>query len=333
MSERPLLSVVVPVMNEADCLGRLYAELVSVCAPLPYRLELVFVDDGSTDRTLEVLAGLRRADGRVCYLSLSRNFGHQAALTAGLEHASGDVVVMMDGDLQHPPAVIPELLAKHAEGYDVVNTLRRETEGIGPVKRLLSAGFYRVFNWLSSLRIAPGGADFRLMSRRAVDALNSLPEAHRFLRGLVPWIGFRQAAVEFDAPRRFAGRSKYDFWRSMRLALEGITAHSLYPLRRAALFGCVVALASALFGAYAIARHVLVGDTVPGWTSLLVCTLFFGGCQLLVAGLLGEYVGRTLEQVKGRPRYVLRESAGFPPPPALSWGRGPRGPFPEARVG
>jgi len=307
----PLISVVIPVLNEADCLSKLYEELRLVCDPLPYDFEFLFVDDGSTDQTGEMLAGLRQGDERICYLLLSRNFGHQAALSAGLNHADGDAVIMMDGDLQHPPQLIPLLLECWRNGYDVVNTLRIETEGIHPFKRLCSSLFYRVFNWAANISLKPGSADFRLLARPVVNVLNELPERHRFLRGLIPWMGFRQTVVEFTAPCRWAGQSKYNFLRSLRFALDGITAFSFYPLRRLTILGWLITLASLLYGVYALTAHLLGRGTVPGWTSLLLCILFFGGCQLLVAGVLGEYIGRILEQVKGRPLYISRESAGI----------------------
>ncbi len=315
-----LVSVVIPMLNEAECLPKLFEELRRHCDGLAYRFEFLFVDDGSTDATPAVLAGLHQRDARVRYLRLSRNFGHQAALSAGLAHAAGDAVVMMDGDLQHPPALIPALLEKFEAGYEVVNTVRRETAEAGPLKRFCSRLFYRVFNWAASVRIEPGGADFRLLARPAVDALNELPEVHRFLRGLVPWLGFRQTAVEFDAPRRFAGRPKYTFGKSLRFALEGITAFSYYPLRRAAVFGWVMAVAGFGYGLAAVAAYFLTRATVPGWTSLLACMVFLGGCQLLVTGVLGEYLGRVLEQVKGRPLYIIREAVGLAVVPARRLG-------------
>lgn len=311
--EHPLVSVVIPMLNEAECLPRLHAELRAACDSLPYRFEFLFVDDGSTDASPDVLADLRRQDERVRYLRLSRNFGHQAALSAGLAHAGGDAVIMMDGDLQHPPALIPALLQKYEEGYDVVNTSRQDTANIHPVKRRLSSAFYRVFNWFSSLRIEPGSADFRLLGRPAVDALNDLPEVHRFLRGLVPWLGFRQTTIPFRAPERWAGRSKYNLWRSLRLALEGITSFSFYPLRRLAVLGWVIMLLSLLYGMYSLGAHLITDSTVPGWTSLMVCVLFLGGWQLLSLGVMSEYVGRVLEQVKGRPLYLVREAVGLAP--------------------
>jgi dolichol-phosphate mannosyltransferase len=306
------------MLNEADCIPKLYAELNRVCHVLPYRFEFLFVDDGSTDATPAALAALRQRDPRVLYLLLSRNFGHQAALSAGLAYAGGDVVIMMDGDLQHPPAVIPELLAKFEEGYDVVNTVRRATARVGLAKRLTSALFYRLFNWAASVRIQPGGADFRLLSRPVADALNDLPEVHRFLRGLVPWLGFRQTTVEFSAPDRWAGRSKYTFRRSLKLALEGITAFSYYPLRKLAVFGALVTGLSFAYGLYALGIHLFTNTAVPGWTSLLLSVLLLSGCQLLAMAVLGEYLGRVVEQVKNRPMYLVRESAGLP---ACSRGR------------
>jgi dolichol-phosphate mannosyltransferase len=308
--EPPLVSVVIPELNEEECLPKLHAELCRACDPLPYRFEFVFVDDGSTDRSLEVLAELRRTDPRVRYVALSRNFGHQAALSAGLAHAAGDAVITMDGDLQHPPSLIPQLLARWREGFEIVNTIRLQTEGINPLKRLFSACFYRTFNWITNVRIEPGGADFRLMSRQVVNEINALPERHRFLRGIVPWIGFHQAKVFFEAPKRFAGRPKLSFLRSLRFALDGMTAFSFFPLRLMSIAGWTLTFFSLLYAVYAVLVHFLLGTTQPGWTSIIVCIVFFSGFQLAMMGMLGEYIGRISEQVKGRPLYVVRQSAG-----------------------
>jgi dolichol-phosphate mannosyltransferase len=301
------------VLNESLCLPKLHEELRRTCDPLPYRFEWVFVDDGSSDPTPEVLADLRRRDERVRYVLLSRNFGHQAALSAGLAYAAGDAVVMMDGDLQHPPALISTLLERWQAGHEVVNTIRRDTQDAGPLKRFLSWGFYRVFNWFAHTQLRPGSADFRLMAREVVNVLNELPERQRFWRGLVPWLGFRQDWVEFTAPPRFAGRAKFTFYRSLRFALDGITSFSFYPLRRLVFLGWVIVLASLVYMLWALYAHLVLHHTVEGWTSLILCVLFFGGCQIMTLGVIGEYVGRVLEQVKGRPMYIVRRAVGAAP--------------------
>jgi dolichol-phosphate mannosyltransferase len=297
-------------MNEAACLPRLHEALRDVCDALPYEFEFLFVDDGSTDATVDVLGTLREKDVRVRYLVLSRNFGHQAALSAGLTHASGHAVIMMDGDLQHPPQLIPELIGKWEQGFDIVNTARIDSDSAPLLKRAWSWAFYRVFNGLTEIRIEPGGADFRLMGRVAVAALNAFPERHRFFRGLVPWLGFKQTVVPFKAPRRFAGHPKYTFIKNLRFALEGLTAFNFYPLRLVTAFGLTVAGSSAAYGLYALAANLAGGRTVPGWTSLILCVLFFGGSQLMMIGVLGEYLGRTFEQVTGRPLFILRAAVG-----------------------
>ncbi len=322
--EMPLVSVVIPELNEEECLPRLHAELCRACDPLPYRFEFLFVDDGSTDRSVEVLEELRRADPRVRYVALSRNFGHQAALSAGLAHAAGDAVITMDGDLQHPPNLIPQLLARWREGFEIVNTVRLETEGISPLKRLFSACFYRTFNWITSVRIEPGGADFRLMSRQVVNEIIALPERHRFLRGIVPWIGFHQAKISFQAPKRYGGRPKLSFFRNLRFALDGLTAFSFFPLRLMSIAGWSLTFLSMLYGIYAVLVHFLLGTTEPGWTSIIVCVVFFSGFQLAMMGMMGEYIGRISEQVKGRPLYVVRRAVGLEgaakhPPAQHAW--------------
>jgi dolichol-phosphate mannosyltransferase len=310
MAERPRVSVVIPAYNEAPCLCRLYDALKAVCDALPYAFEFLFVDDGSTDGTEEVLARLRREDERVRYLVMSRNFGHQGALSAGLAHACGDAVIMMDGDLQHPPALIPRLLECWQSGHDVVNTVRLDTQGSSRSKKVCSRLFYAAFRALTGSPLAPGSADFRLMARRPVDALNALPERHRFVRGLVPWLGFRQTSVEFQAPARFAGQPKYTFARSLRLALEGITSFNLYPLRLVTILGFVVMAGSLAYGASAWWCQTMGWWSVPGWVWIAFGLSLSGGCQLAALGIISEYVGRTLDQVKGRPLYIVRTACG-----------------------
>jgi polyisoprenyl-phosphate glycosyltransferase len=312
MATKPTVSIVIPAFNEAPCLAKLHQELRAVCDGLPYQFELIFVNDGSSDATMDVLAGLRAGDDRVRYLALSRNFGHQGALSAGLAFAGGDAVIMMDADLQHPPGLIPILLARWQDGYDVVNTVRLETEDSEISKTLSSRAFYWLFRALTGLAMEPGSADFRLMAREPINALNSLPERHRFIRGLVPWLGFRQTSVSFSAPARFAGSPKYTFRRSLRLALDGITAFNLYPLRLLALLGLALMGVSSAFGLMALCRQLLGGPSIGGWTTLLISVHFLGGCQLASLGIISEYVGRALDQVTGRPLYILSATAGFP---------------------
>jgi dolichol-phosphate mannosyltransferase len=303
----PLISVVIPVLNEAECLQPLFAELTRICDALAdYRFEFLFVEGGSTDATPEVLAALRQRDERVCLVIQSRNFGFQEAISAGLLYASGEAVITMDADLQHPPAHIPQMLELWRAGYEVVNTVREETVDLPLVRRWCSALFYKGFNWFSGMQISPGSADFRLLARPVVDALNQMSERHLFFRGLIPWLGFRQTQIPFTAPRRHAGRGKFSFIRNLRFALDGITAFSFYPLRKVALFGWLVMLGSMFYGGYALIYHMAHRSSVPGWTSLLLTVLFLGGCQLLIMGVLGEYLGRVMEEVKGRPRYVVR---------------------------
>jgi dolichol-phosphate mannosyltransferase len=311
MADRPRVSIVIPAYNEALCLGKLHEELRVVCDSLKYDFEFVFVDDGSTDETETVLGELRRRDQRVRFLSMSRNFGHQGALSAGLAFACGDAVIMMDGDLQHPPNLIPRLLESWAAGHDVVNTVRLDTEDSSLRKKMFSRAFYWFFKAATGLPIEPGSSDFRLMARGPVDALNSLPERHRFIRGLVPWLGFRQTSITFRAPARWAGRPKYTFRRSLRLALEGVTAFNLYPLRLVTLFGLFVMAVSFTLGMTALCGQLVAGRPVNGWTSLIICVLFFSGCQLTTIGILSEYLGHALDQVKGRPLFIVRSASGF----------------------
>jgi dolichol-phosphate mannosyltransferase len=311
VAEKPPVSIVIPVYNEAACLAKLHRELTAICDALPYHFEFIFVNDGSTDDSEETLAGLRMDDERVRYLTLSRNFGHQGAISAGLAFAAGDAAIMMDGDLQHPPEVIPRLLECWRGGYEVVNTVRVGTEDGSLGKKLSSRAFYTVFRSLTGFPIEPGSADFRLLARAPLEALNALPERSRFIRGLVPWLGFRQTSVPFHAPARWAGRPKYTFKRSARLALEGVTAFNLYPLRLVAVFGVLVTAASVAFGACALALPCFGGPPVTGSVWLAFSMHFFGGCQLATLGIIGEYLGRTLDQVKGRPLYILRSACGF----------------------
>ncbi len=305
------LSIVVPALNEEENLPVLYEALRTVLQDLfpPEDVEFIFVDDGSTDHTFGLIRSLSEKDRRVRGVSLSRNFGHQMALYAGMEHARGEVVITMDGDLQHPPELIPALWEKHLEGYDVVNTVRTASPGSSCFKRTSSRWFYRLINSLSEVPIEPASSDFRLMSRKATDAFLRMPEPDRFTRGLVRWMGFSQASIPYEAPARHKGRSKYSTARMIRLGLDGLTAFSGKPLRLVFLLGLLVFLLGLAYAMYAIVQHIS-GQTVPGWTSILVSVLILGGVQLLSIGLLSEYVLRIFNASKNRPKYFIRELSG-----------------------
>jgi dolichol-phosphate mannosyltransferase len=301
------LSVICPAYEEEAVLPRFHAELAAVLNALPaeYDAEVIYVDDGSEDGTLAALRQLAASDRRVHYLSLSRNFGHQAAITAGLEHAEGDAVITLDSDLQHPPALIPTLLAKWREGHDIVMTLREEDPDLGPVKRVTSRAFFELMRRLSETEMRIAASDYRLMSRRAVEGLLRFPETHRFLRGMVHWLGYPTATVRFQVASRGAGRSKFTFRRLFSFAIDALLSFSKLPLRLSFVLGMVYLLAGAAFGVYAAVAALLGGGS--GWQAVLSALLVTGGCVLASLGLVGEYVGRVYEQVKGRPLYLLKE--------------------------
>jgi glycosyltransferase involved in cell wall biosynthesis len=304
----PLVSVVVPCHNEAANLGPLHARLAAVLdgAGLPW--ELVCVNDGSEDGTLPVLLRLQAADARVRVHDLSRNFGKEAALTAGLDQARGAVMIPLDADLQDPPELIPALIAKWREGYDVVNAVRAAREGEGWLKRGSAHLFYRVINRLSAIEIPRDTGDFRLLSRAAVEALRQMPERRRFLKGMFVWVGFPTASVPYRRAGRHAGRSSWTYWRLWNFALEGITSFSQAPLRLASYLGLGVALISLLYALFLILRTIVWGNPVSGYPSLMVAILFVGGVQLIALGVIGEYIGRIYEETKQRPVYVIRRS-------------------------
>lgn len=314
------LSAVVPVYNEEGSLGELHRRVTAVLESLELPYELILVDDGSRDRTPGIIAELCADDPRVRAVHFSRNFGHQAALAAGLQHASGRGVVVLDADLQDPPELIPELVARWREGFQVVYAQRRKREMEGLVKRGAAFLFYRTLKRITRFEIPADTGDFCLMDRTVVDLLNSMPERNRYVRGLRAWVGFRQTAVPFDRPPRFAGEPKYTFAGSFGLAVNGILALSKFPLRVATYFGLLVSLASFLLGIWYIAQR-LIGhaDQVRGWASTVVIVLFLGGVQLLTIGIIGEYLSRIYDEVKQRPLFVVRERLGFEVPPDYQW--------------
>jgi polyisoprenyl-phosphate glycosyltransferase len=301
------VSIVVPAYNEDGVILEFNRRLSVVRQELYVPSEVIFVNDGSSDNTLALLRALKAADPTIGIVDLSRNFGKEIALTAGLDHASGDVVVVMDADLQHPPELIPEFIARwRQDDTDVVYGQRASRVGESNVKRLASGAFYHLISSLSGQLIPVDAGDFRILSRRAVDALAGIRERHRFMKGLFAWIGYRQIPILYEPDLRFAGVTKWNYWRLWNFSIEGITSFSIGPLKVATYVGTVVAVLSILYGFYMAIRTVVFGNPVPGFPSLLVAILFLGGLQLIFLGIIGEYLGRTFNEVKQRPLYLVR---------------------------
>ena len=302
-----VLCIVAPFYNEEAMVDLFYETLrdeLLLLEDIDYRL--VLVDDGSSDDTLARLNAIADHDEAVQVISLSRNFGHQIALTAGLDHAQGDAVLTMDSDLQHPPSLIAPMVALWRQGHDVVSAVRRQTEQAGWFKRHSADAFYWLVNRLSDTPIERGACDFCLLSEPAHQALRSLPERHRFLRGMVAWIGFRRVFIPFSAPARVAGESKYTLPKMMRLAMDAVFSFSATPIRMASRVGTLVMLAAVAYLCYVLGRFWVLGDLIPGWSSLICTVLILGGLQLLFIGIVGEYVSRVFEEAKQRPLYLLK---------------------------
>lgn len=306
------VSVVVPFLNEAENLPTLKERMERVFEGRGERWQLVLVDDGSTDGGTEWARRAAAEDGEhVRLVRLSRNFGHQIAITAGLDLADGDAVAIMDADLQDPPEVVGEMLRKWRDGADVVYAVRRKREGETWAKRALAAGFYRMFRRMAKLKMPLDAGDFRLLDRRVVEAVRQMREMHRFMRGMTSWVGFRQEAVEYDRAARAAGTTKYPVWKSAKLALDAITSFSGAPLRWIAGMGVATCLAALVWGAYIAASKVMGwGESEKGWSSLMVTLVFFSGVQLLGLGMVGQYVSRIFEEGKKRPLYWVAEDSG-----------------------
>jgi glycosyltransferase involved in cell wall biosynthesis len=311
MNPRDTLSILVPVYNEAAVLELFYTRLTAVLDPLDFDYELVFVDDGSSDGTALLLEDLARRDARVKVLLFSRNFGKEAAMSAAIEHASGQAAIPIDADLQDPPELIPALVARWREGYDVVLARRTSRAQDAAMKRGTALAFYRLFNLVSDIRIPDNVGDFRLMDRKVLDVLKLMPEKDRFMKGLYSWPGFRQSYVEFERPERAGGTTKFNYWRLWNFALSGITSFSTLPIRFSVYLGLFIASCSFLFGFYIIVKTLIQGADTPGYASLMVVVLFLGGVQLFFLGLLGEYIGRIYREVKNRPLYVVARRIGF----------------------
>ncbi|PTQ79153.1 glycosyltransferase involved in cell wall biosynthesis [Nitrosospira multiformis] len=301
----PLLSVVVPAFNEEEVLPAFHSRLSSILSLLDMEGEIIYVNDGSTDRTIEIIQELKRKDSRVSIVDLSRNFGKEIALTAGLDHARGDAIVVIDADLQDPPELIQELIKQWRQGYDVVYATRTRRDGESAIKKATAYGFYRLIQKISRVKIPEDTGDFRLLSRRAVDGLVQLREQHRFMKGLYAWVGFPQKAVFYRRDSRYAGQTKFNYWRLWNFALEGITSFTIAPLKMATYVGLFTAFGAFLYGSGLIIGTLLYGNPIAGYPSIMVTMLFLGGIQLITLGIIGEYLGRMFDEAKGRPLYLL----------------------------
>ncbi len=307
--QTPTLSVVIPIFNEEETLSRLYDRLSSALVATGETFEVLFVNDGSRDRSESMLREFHARDPRFKSIHFSRNFGHQTAITCGIDHARGKAVVVMDGDLQDPPEVLPDLLARWRDGYEVVYAVRQKRKE-GVVKRAAYKAFYWLLRKVSYLDIPLDSGDFSLIDRRVVDILASMPERNRFVRGLRTWAGFRQIGYEYAREARFAGESKYNLAKLMKLAFDGLVSYSYVPLRLVSNVGLLVSLTALVYMGYLLVARMFGGTPIEGWTSTVVILLFLGGVQLLSLGVIGEYVGRIFEEVKHRPHYVVRERIG-----------------------
>jgi dolichol-phosphate mannosyltransferase len=303
-----LVSIVIPVFNESGNLMPMLNKLQDIFSDCyRYRYEVIFVDDDSTDDTMEQLRSMSVQEKRVFYISFSRNFGHQNALKAGLDRATGDCVITLDGDLQHPPSLIPEMLAIWEQGFDIVYTRRRADKRISPLKRVTSAWYGRILKYLSGMPIEQGVADFKLLDRKVINALTDFHETDIFLRGVIYWIGFRKTAIDYSPEPRFSGQTKYSTGKMLQLAIQGITSFSIKPLYVSVFLGALFIIVSLLYAVYAI-WHALSGQVVAGWASTIISIVFMGGINLFMLGITGIYISKIFIQTKYRPAYIIRET-------------------------
>lgn len=305
------LSLIIPCYNEEDNLNYLFVRLESVLIPLNISYEIVCINDGSKDNTLAKLIEFHQQNPLIKVINLSRNFGKEAAMTAGLDFATGKAIIPIDADLQDPPELITELLAKWREGYDVVYAVRRSREGETWLKKFTAKSFYRIIGKISSITIPANTGDYRLLDRQVVEALKKMPERNRFMKGLFSWVGFKQTAVYFNREPRKGGKTSFNYWKLWNFALDGITSFSSIPLKVWGYFGLFISTLSLIYGSFLVIKTIIVGRDVHGYASTIVVILFLGGIQLITLGVIGEYLARIYEEVKARPVYLVRESYGF----------------------
>jgi glycosyltransferase involved in cell wall biosynthesis len=307
----PRLSIVVPCYNEQDNLDGFFQRLIPVLEGCGLTWEVVCINDGSRDDTLAVLKVWHDREERIKVLGLSRNFGKECALSAGLDHARGEAVIPMDADLQHPPEVIPEMLAKWREGYDVVYAVRKARTGQSWLSRLQAKAFYWVFDRLCEVPLPREVGDFRLLDRKVVDVINDMPERTRFMKGIFAWVGFRQTGIPYDQEERLHGETKWSVMALLRFAFDGLVAFSDYPLRFGALIGTVISIVAFFYIVVRVVKTLIFGIDVPGYESIITIMLFLGGVQLITLGVIGHYLGRVFNEVKGRPLFIIRDKMGF----------------------
>ncbi|MDJ0593722.1 MAG: glycosyltransferase family 2 protein [Pleurocapsa sp. MO_226.B13] len=305
------ISVIVPLYNESENIEHLFSRLTSVLKLLNTSYEIICINDGSRDDTLAKLIKFNQQDATIKVINLSRNFGKEIALTAGLDYARGAAIIPIDADLQDPPELIVQLIAKWREGYDVVYATRRSRRGETWLKQLTAKAFYQTLAKMSPVPIPANTGDFRLLDRKVVDAIKKLPEKTRFMKGLFAWVGYKQTSILFDREPRYGGNSTWNYWKLWNFALDGITSFSFLPLKVWSYVGVIISLISLFYALFLVIRTLILGVDVPGYASLMVAILFLGGIQLITLGVLGEYLGRVYEEVKGRPLYFVREEYGF----------------------
>ncbi|MEI7595983.1 MAG: glycosyltransferase family 2 protein [Bacteroidota bacterium] len=304
-----LISLIIPVYNEEDNICMLYSRITDIIKKLSNTdYEFCFVNDGSEDSSIDIIKNLALKDKKVKYIDFSRNFGHQIAVSAALDHVKGDVAIIIDADLQDPPELIFDMLKKYDEGYQVVYAKRNQRDGESWIKKISAKLFYRLLKMITSVHIPLDTGDFRLIDRKIIDVLKEMPERHKFLRGQISWIGFNQTFVSYNRDKRQAGETGYTYKKMFRLAMDGITAFSDFPLKLATIMGFFVSIIAFLIMIYALWAKFIWNDTVPGWTSLIISIMFIGGIQLICVGLLGEYIGRMGDNIKKRPLYIVKNS-------------------------
>jgi dolichol-phosphate mannosyltransferase len=307
----PIISLIVPCHNEEGNIELLYHKITEQISKLKIDYELIFIDDGSTDNTFGIIKLLSQINPKLKSIRLSRNFGHQAAIIAGLNHCNGDCLIMMDADLQHPPELIPEMIQKWIDGYDIVNTIREDSDDISFFKRVTSIGFYKIINQISKTKIEAGSADFRLLDRKVIDSFNEIEEYSLFIRGMINWVGFSSTSIPYKANERFSGTSKYSLRKMLSFAVDGITSFSSAPLHISMIFGLICSFLSFIYMIYALYINFFTDKALEGWTSIIISILFIGGIQLISIGILGEYLSKIFYEVKKRPRYLIRNKLGF----------------------